>query len=145
MVHIDLFNSGTRVQCPYQNSIALDVHYLPKTRLSIISSYMFYSRTRFARTRFSQAANIDQDDPLWTSLELQFSGIIIYIFCFSVIIYVWILRKCEKHDKNGFSRAFSRTQPNIRKYFPKHLLKYNQTLESIFLSRKYFHLKLFQT
>ena len=38
---ISYFNSGTRVQCPYQNSIALDVHYLSRTRFSGISSYMF--------------------------------------------------------------------------------------------------------
>ena len=76
---------------------------------------------------------------------LIFVSLIVYIFWFSVIIYVWILRKYEKHDKNGFSRAFSGTQPNTRKYFPKHFLKCNQTLEKIFLSRKYFHLKLFYT
>ena len=46
-----------------------------------------------------------------------------YIFWFSIIIFVWILRKCEKHDKNGFSRAFSAAQPNTRKYFPKYFLE----------------------
>ena len=74
---------------------------------------------------------------------LIFVSLIVYISWFSVIIFVWILRKCEKHDKNGFFRAFSGTQPNTRKYFPKHFLEYNQTLENIFLSRKYFHLKIF--
>ena len=49
-----------------------------------------------------------------------------------------MLRKCEKHDKNRFSRAFSATQPNTRKYFPKHFLECSQTLENIFLSQKYF-------
>ena len=76
---------------------------------------------------------------------LIFVSLIVYIFWFSIIIYIWMLRKCEKHDKNGFSRAFSETQPNTRKYFPKHFLKCNKTLENIFLSRKYFHLKLFYT
>ena len=71
---------------------------------------------------------------------LIFVSCVVYIFWFSVIIFVWILRKCEKHDKNGFSRAFSTTQPNTRKYFPKHFLECNQTLENIFLSRKYFTL-----
>lgn len=69
---------------------------------------------------------------------LIFVSLIVYIFWFSVIIYVWILRKCEKHNKNGFFRTFSGTQPNTRKYFPKHFLKCNQTLKNIFLSRKYF-------
>ena len=49
-----------------------------------------------------------------------------------------MLRKCEKHDKNGFSRAFLATQPNTRKYFPKYFLECNQTLENIFIFRKYF-------
>ena len=69
----------------------------------------------------------------------------VYVFWFFVIIFVWILGKCEKHDKNGFSRAFSRTQPNTRKYFPKHFLECNQTLENVFISEKYFHLKIFYT
>ena len=34
--------------------------------------------------------------------------------------------------------VFSRTQPNTRKYFSKHFLKYNKTLENIFISGKYF-------
>ena len=71
---------------------------------------------------------------------LIFVSCVVYIFIFSVIIFVWILRKCEKHDKNGFSIAFSATQPNTRIYFPKHFLECNQTLENIFLSRKYFTL-----
>ena len=76
---------------------------------------------------------------------LIFVSLIVYISWFSVLIFVWILRKCEKHDKNGFFRAFSGTQPITRKYFPKHFLKCNQTLENIFISRKYFHLKIFYT
>ena len=59
--------------------------------------------------------------------------------------FVWKLRKwlrkCEKLVENSIFR----TQPNTRKYFPKHLLECNQTLENIFLSRKYFHLKIFYT
>ena len=72
---------------------------------------------------------------------LIFVSCVVYIFWFSVIIFVWILRKCEKHDKKGFSRAFSAIQPNTKKYFPKHFLKCNQTLENIFLSQKYFTLE----
>ena len=50
---------------------------------------------------------------------LIFVSCVVYMLQLSVIIFVWILRKCEKHDKNGFSRAFSAKQPNTRKYFPK--------------------------
>ena len=47
------------------------------------------------------------------------------------------VRKCEQQVKNVFSMIFSRTQPNIRKYFLKHFLKCNQTHENIFFSEKY--------
>ena len=67
---------------------------------------------------------------------LIFVSCVVYMLRLSVIIFVWILRKCEKHDKNGFSRAFSAKQPNTRKYFPKYFLECNQTLENIFLSQK---------
>ena len=55
------------------------------------------------------------------------------------------MRKCEQQVKNVFFIVFSRIQPNIRKYFSKYFLKCNQTLEDIFISRKYFHLKIFYT
>ena len=55
------------------------------------------------------------------------------------------VRKCEKQVENVFSILFSGTQPNTWKYFPKHFLECNQTLENIFLSWKYFHLKIFYT
>ena len=51
-------------------------------------------------------------------------------------IFVWKLRKCEEQEENVFSILFSAIQPNTRKYFPKHFLECNQTLENIFLSRK---------
>ena len=76
---------------------------------------------------------------------LIFVSCVVYIFWFSVIIFVCILRKCEKHVKNGISKVFSATQPNTRKYFPKHSLECNQTLENIFLSQKYFYSKIFYT
>ena len=61
---ISYFNSGMRVQCPYQNSIALDVHHLSRMRFSWSSSYMFYWRTSFTRTRLScSSLTFDQDDP----------------------------------------------------------------------------------
>ena len=46
------------------------------------------------------------------------------------------VRKCEQQVKNVFSMVFSRTQPNIKKYFPKHFLKCNKTHENVFFSRK---------
>ena len=70
---------------------------------------------------------------------LIFVSLIVYISWFSVIIFVWILRKCEKYDKNGFFRAFSETQPNTRKYFPKYFLECNQTLENILHSKNILH------
>ena len=76
---------------------------------------------------------------------LIFVSCVVYMLQLSVMIFVWILRKYEKHDKNEFSRTFSAKQPNIRKYFPKYFLECNQTLENIFLSQKYFHLKIFYT
>ena len=45
-------------------------------------------------------------------------------------------RKCEQQVENVFSMVFSRTQPNIRKYFSKHFLKCNQIHENIFLFGK---------
>ena len=65
---------------------------------------------------------------------------VLFLLCFCIeewyYIFVWQLRKCEQQVENVFSMVFSRTQPNTRKYFSKHFLKCNQTLENIFLSRK---------
>ena len=71
----------------------------------------------------------------WFFFVLIFVSCVVYMLQLSVIIFVWILRKCEKHDKNGFSRAFSAKQPNTRKYFPKYFLECNQTLENILYSK----------
>ena len=46
------------------------------------------------------------------------------------------VRKYEQQVENVFSMVFSRTQPNIRKYFPKYFLKYSQTYENIFFFKK---------
>ena len=46
------------------------------------------------------------------------------------------VRKCEQQVENVFSMVFSRTPPNIRKYFSKHFLKCNQIHENIFLFGK---------
>ena len=98
------------------------------------------SSTSESHPRTDLSLSLSHDTSL---VILIFFSYVAYIFWFSVIIFVWILRKCEKHDKNWFSRAFSATQPNTRKYFPKHFLKYNQTLKNIFLSWKYFTLEIF--
>ena len=47
--------------------------------------------------------------------------------------------------ENAFSRAFSRTQTNTWKYFPKDFLECNQTPKNIFLFQKRFQLTLFYT
>ena len=73
---------------------------------------------------------------------LRFVSLGLYIGIF-IIIFAWKMGKCEKWVENVFSRAFSRTQENIWKYFPKHFLECNQTPKNIFFSQKYFQLKLF--
>ena len=73
----------------------------------------------------------------------SFVSFCVYILRFSIIIFVWILGKCEKPDKNVFSRAFSRTQPNTKKYLSKHFLECNQTLENVFLFENIFTWKYF--
>ena len=61
-----------------------------------------------------------------------FLFICVYILRFFGIIFIWILLgKCEKPDKNVFSKAFLRIQPNTKKYFSKHFLECNKTLENI--------------
>ena len=60
-------------------------------------------------------------------------------------IFVWKLRKCEQQVENVFSIVFSRTQPKTRKYFPKHFLECNQTLENILHSKIFYTRKIFYT
>ena len=72
-----------------------------------------------------------------------FVSFCVYILRFSRIIFVWILGKCEKPNKNVFSKAFSRIQSNTKKYFSKEFLECNQTPKNVFLSEKYFYLKIF--
>ena len=81
----------------------------------------------------------------FVSFVLIFVSFCVYILRFSIIIFVWVLRKLEKPDKNVFSKVFSRTQPKTIKYFPKHFLECNQIPENVFLFKKYFHLKIFYT
>ena len=53
-------------------TVVLIVQSLLRTRLSLISSYLFLFRMIFSSSWISCAAVIDQDDPLWTSLDLNF-------------------------------------------------------------------------
>ena len=71
-------------------TVVLVVHYLLRTRLSLSSSYLFCSWTRFSSPWISWAAVIDQDDPLWTSLELNFfqyhQNLLLKLFFYSPIL-----------------------------------------------------------
>ena len=86
----------------------------------------------------SHSLFFSQFDRIWWI----FVGWVLFLLYLSIekwyYIFVWKLRKCEKQVENVFSILFSRTQPNTRKYFPKHFLECNQTLENIFFFRKYF-------
>ena len=62
-----------------------------------------------------------------------------------MIFYYNICLEVEKMWENMFSRGFSETQPNTLKYFSKHFFGCNETLENIFFSKKYFHVKIFYT
>ena len=75
----------------------------------------------------SRSVLIFEKDWFFYFLFLFFIVDLVYRFRFPIIIFVWKLRKCEK--------MFS------LKDFQKH----NQTLEIIFISGKYFHLKIFYT
>ena len=79
---------------------------------------------------------------IWPDLMIFFS-LVLFLLCHGLrndIIYlfgIWEnVRKYEQQVENVFSIVFSRIQPNTKKYFSKHFLKCNKTLENIFLSRK---------
>ena len=86
-------------------------------------------------------SSIDTDLSLTlSSFFSQFDRIWWIVFCWVLFlclsiekwyyIFVWKLRKCEEQVENVFSILFSATQPNTRKYFPKHFLECNQILEN---------------
>ena len=116
--------------------------------ISISPSYRSQSQHRAARSRLRLHRAISPlVEPSRLSLFLLLSiwlDLMIFFFlgfvCVSVLrnewyyIFVWQPRKCEQQVENVFFMEFSRTQPNIRKYFSKHFLKCNQTHENIFLS-----------
>ena len=64
-------------------------------------------------------------EKMWPDLMIFFLGFV----CVSVLrneryyIFVWQPRKCKQQVENVFSMVFSRTQPNTRKYFPKHFFE----------------------
>ena len=95
-----------------------------------------------------RSISLSLDCRIWWIFFVGFFFFCVYLLR-NDIIYLFgsweNLRKCEQQVKNVFSIVFSRIQPNIRKYFIKHFLKWNQTLKNIFISRKYFHLKIFYT
>ena len=73
----------------------------------------------------------------------DFFSFVLFLLCHGLrndIIYLFgkweNVRKYEQQVENVFAIVFSRIQPNTKKYFSKHFLKCNQTLENIFLSRK---------
>ena len=97
-----------------------------------------------AASRLNPVASLSsfsQLDRIWWIFFVWFCFFCVYLLR-NDIIYLFgsweNVRKCEQQVENVFSIVFSRTQPNTRKYFPKHFLKCNQTLENIFLSWKYF-------
>ena len=108
-----------------------------------------FARLRLCRdgTETAPIALRSQLRNCWVLMNLTgFDEFFLVGFCFCVyllrndIIYLFgsweNVRKCEEQEENVFSILFSTTQPNTRKYFPKHFLECNQTLENIFLSQK---------
>ena len=84
----------------------------------------------------------NRDRAIFVRIWWFFSG---FCLCFEewMILYIHLViekmwENMSKQVENVFSMVFSRTQPNIRKYFPKHFLKCNQTHENIFLSENTF-------
>ena len=66
----------------------------------------------------------------WISFFFFLLGFVCFVFIYweMILIFVWKLRKCEKHDKNGFSRAFSRIQPNTWKYFSLSKIAFSENI-----------------
>ena len=103
--------------------------------LIVIARSFDSDRAKCQPRRSRSHLHTDRDHAKCLDLMI-FSG---FCLCFEewMILYiVWQSRKCEQQVENVFSMVFSRTQPNIRKYFSKHFLKCNQTHENIFLSGK---------
>ena len=59
--------------------------------------------------------------------------------------FLWRLEKWEKLVENVFSRTFLGTQPSTWKYISKHFFGMQLNTWKFFLSKKYFHLKIFYT
>ena len=130
-------------------------HKWRKIAPSIAISPLHRSRSREALRRSRSCLRADRSpssNPV-ASLSSFFSQFDrIWWFFFSWVLFVFLcwrmndiiyffgnqenVRKCEQQVENVFSMVFSRTQPNIKKYFSKHFLKCNKTYENIFLSGK---------
>ena len=85
--------------CPRPSFVVLD----PNSSFPFIEpSRLFFSLSQF--------------DRIWW---IFFVGICFFVFIYweMILIFVWKMRKCEKYDKNGFSRTFSRIQPNTENIF----------------------------
>ena len=75
---------------------------------------------------------------IWPNLMnfflLGFVSVFIY---WEMVLYICLeAEKMWGTKRKCVSILFSATQPNTRKYFPKHFLECNQTLENIFISWK---------
>ena len=79
------------------------------------------------------------------NIEFFFVMIFCWFGLYIQISYYNICLETEKMWENVFSGGFSETWSNNLKYFPKHFLWCDQTPEIIFISKKYFHLKIFYT
>ena len=97
-----------------------------------------FARLRLCRdgTETAPIALRSQLRNCWVLMNLTgFDEFFLVGFCFCVyllrndIIYLFgsweNVRKCEEQEENVFSILFSTTQPNTRKYFPKHFLECN--------------------
>ena len=137
---------------PFDRTIS-DPHRADRTTGEIVApqhrstqnwSFSSHPKTNWTQSplSLSLSLSLSQFDRIWW---IFFVGICFFVFIYweMILIFVWKMRKCEKYDKNGFSRTFSRIQPNTRKYFSKCFLECNQTLENIFLSRKWNFRKIF--
>ena len=118
-----------------------DLTFVVRSRLRLRRAILPLDRTQ---SPLSLSSFFSQFDRIWWIFFFFFFGFCFFWVCGlrNYIIYLFgsweNVRKCEQQVENVFSIVFSRTQPNTRKYFPKHFLKCNQTLENIFLSWKYF-------
>ena len=102
---------------------------------TILPSYSPHNLASRSNLVTSLSSFFFQFDWIWWIFIL---GFVSFVFLYWEWYYIFVcqLRKCEQEVENVFFMIFSRTQPNTRKYFSKHFLKYNQALENIFFFLK---------